>query len=209
MTNACVGEINTQIFKLPEATWEKRIVHGVETTECSYCGSLSVEDVLKFLQQPGTMFSGCDWKYGWPHKYYIEPLNPEASKETPVGTSSHREDGTEADGTGPHEYWTCWAHGDHVNGFTCTCPKDKKTGIWHVAIMGKLAHLHYKFYNKHLADCDDETFNRFADVSFPLFGIRWGRDKKGIFYQAPKTNSFYGYQRAGYIQADGKVIHQL
>lgn len=38
---------------------------------CSYCGSLTIEDTLRFLQTPGTQYSGSDWKYGWPHKFYI------------------------------------------------------------------------------------------------------------------------------------------
>ena len=44
-----------------------------EVTKCSYCGGLHVQEAIKFLQQPGTQFSGSDWKYGWPHKFYIEP----------------------------------------------------------------------------------------------------------------------------------------
>ncbi len=40
---------------------------------CTFCGSLSVADVLAVLQLPGTRYSGADWKYGWPHKFSIEP----------------------------------------------------------------------------------------------------------------------------------------
>ncbi len=38
---------------------------------CPYCGSLSVEDVIRLLKTPGTSYSCADWKYGWPHKFYI------------------------------------------------------------------------------------------------------------------------------------------
>lgn len=39
---------------------------------CSYCGSMSPADATKALMTPGTHYSGSDWKYGWPHKFYIE-----------------------------------------------------------------------------------------------------------------------------------------
>ncbi len=39
---------------------------------CNYCGSLSIVEAIKLLKTPGTKFSGSDWKYGWPHKFYIE-----------------------------------------------------------------------------------------------------------------------------------------
>lgn len=38
---------------------------------CEYCGSLSVDSAIKLLRIPTTHFSGADWKYGWPHKFYI------------------------------------------------------------------------------------------------------------------------------------------
>lgn len=39
---------------------------------CSYCGSLHVETVLQAMVRRGTEYSGADWKYGWPHKFYID-----------------------------------------------------------------------------------------------------------------------------------------
>ena len=40
-------------------------------------GSLSVADVLKAFQTPGVRWSGSDWKYGWPHKLYVDiPCEP-------------------------------------------------------------------------------------------------------------------------------------
>ena len=45
---------------------------GSTSQHCNYCGSISVADAIRLLQKPGTRFSGSDWKYGWPHKFYIE-----------------------------------------------------------------------------------------------------------------------------------------
>lgn len=38
---------------------------------CSYCGSVTPEDFLRFCQMPGMRYSGSDWKYGFPHKFYL------------------------------------------------------------------------------------------------------------------------------------------
>lgn len=42
-----------------------------EDNTCSYCGSMTAAEAIKRLKTPGTDFSGADWKYGWPHKFYI------------------------------------------------------------------------------------------------------------------------------------------
>jgi hypothetical protein len=54
--------------------WEVRDYSGVR--QCSYCGSVHPEDLLK-LFETGAYLSGSDWKYGYPHKYYVEKVpNP-------------------------------------------------------------------------------------------------------------------------------------
>lgn len=49
--------------------------------------------MLEILATPGSTFSGSDWKYGWPHKFYLETINPEADKLVQVGSSSKMVDG--------------------------------------------------------------------------------------------------------------------
>jgi hypothetical protein len=44
---------------------------------CSYCGSLHPEDLCNGLEQGRFKLGGADWKYGWPHKFYVSPVgNP-------------------------------------------------------------------------------------------------------------------------------------
>lgn len=44
---------------------------------CSYCGSITPEDFLRFCAMPGMRYSGSDWKYGFPHKFYLTvPCEP-------------------------------------------------------------------------------------------------------------------------------------
>lgn len=38
---------------------------------CGFCGSMPVGEAIRRLDTPGNSFSGADWKYGWPHKFYI------------------------------------------------------------------------------------------------------------------------------------------
>lgn len=38
---------------------------------CPYCGSMSTARAIRLLETPGTRYSGSDWKYGYPHKFYI------------------------------------------------------------------------------------------------------------------------------------------
>lgn len=44
---------------------------GASHRTCSYCGSVHPGDLLGLLDK-GAVLVGCDWKYGWPHKFYVE-----------------------------------------------------------------------------------------------------------------------------------------
>lgn len=62
------AKAHNPVFKFGKAHWETREEGRLH---CSYCGSLSPAEAVKLLKTPGTSFSGSDWKYGWPHKFYI------------------------------------------------------------------------------------------------------------------------------------------
>lgn len=149
--------------------WREDKTDG-DVLRCRYCGSIRVDDAIRYLKQPGTRFSGADWKYGWPHKFYLEPVNPDADKEVQVGSKYANEIDT--------------------------------------PIMGKRSHLHFKFYNSHLKEATEEELTEFSELSRKAFGITWGRDDQGIFYRAPRTNSFYGWQLWGDINEQGQPDHQ-
>lgn len=51
--------------------WEERSYSGYR--HCSYCGSLHPQDLRAILEAGGKL-SGSDWKYGWPHKFYVHPI---------------------------------------------------------------------------------------------------------------------------------------
>ena len=68
------------VFKMTDAivwyepaTERKDLAHHAAShyRTCSYCGSIHPEDLLKILQEHPTALTGADWKYGWPHKFYL------------------------------------------------------------------------------------------------------------------------------------------
>jgi hypothetical protein len=63
---------------------------------CSYCGSLHPEDLLAALDAGGTL-GGSDWKYGWPHKFYVRIPNGRAGQPREAGRATgpgHPPEGT-------------------------------------------------------------------------------------------------------------------
>lgn len=49
-----------------QVAWRKR--NGIR--RCSYCGSVHPEELVKHILAGGAV-GGSDWKYGWPHKFYL------------------------------------------------------------------------------------------------------------------------------------------
>lgn len=50
-------------------TWREPS-HGRSYRTCSYCGCIHPEDLIAYVKGGGTL-GGSDWKYGWPHKFYL------------------------------------------------------------------------------------------------------------------------------------------
>jgi hypothetical protein len=53
---------------------------------CFYCGSIHPEDLYRLLSSGTATLGGSDWKYGWPHKFYVEGIpNPVAGQRVQTG----------------------------------------------------------------------------------------------------------------------------
>jgi hypothetical protein len=157
----------------------QREPYGEPFRSCSYCGSIHPEDLIKLIEAGATMH-GADWKYGWPHKFYVEKIpNPHAGKVVEMGSSSGPSITKDTAGA--------------VFAPTCHHADCKEHGYWKLPRMEPApATTTAKFYNAHLEDCDDELLARLAPLLKRHTGIEWGRDpEKGIFYHAPSP----GYQR--------------
>jgi hypothetical protein len=55
----------------PSAEQSWRQYAGESFRRCSYCGSIHPEDLIKLVGE-GAEIQGADWKYGWPHKFYVK-----------------------------------------------------------------------------------------------------------------------------------------
>ena len=58
---------------------------------CSYCGSMDPVELAKLIEQGDATMSGSDWKYGYPHKFYVKIKNPNPDKEVVVGNNRYGE----------------------------------------------------------------------------------------------------------------------
>lgn len=80
------------VFRYSVPKWERRNILYTETPEifrrCSYCGSIHPEDLIRVLSEDAKL-EGSDWKYGWPHKFYVEEIPcPLKGREVQVGFHS-------------------------------------------------------------------------------------------------------------------------
>ena len=90
----CHGDVTQGgIFKFGKTVWrDAEPVHkdgyqGYVYRSCSYCGSINPDDLLKAVAA-GAILEGADWKYGWPHKFYVRDIpNPIAGQQIKVGSS--------------------------------------------------------------------------------------------------------------------------
>ncbi len=40
-------------------------------SHCKFCGSIDIDTAIRLLETAGVRYSGADWKYGFPHKFYL------------------------------------------------------------------------------------------------------------------------------------------
>lgn len=74
-----------------------------EYRSCNYCGSMHPEDLLDAIEA-GATITMADWKYGWPHKFYVDFDNPKAGEQCVTGSR----DGQPTMGTAPSTITAKW-----------------------------------------------------------------------------------------------------
>lgn len=144
--------------------------YGYPFRTCGYCGSIHPGDLYALLPADtfGTFrravddgerrvtLGGADWKYGWPHKFYVEGIpNPIAGRLV-VSSSTSRWDDAQQKSV------TTWGEPHPAAPFT-----------------------HAKFYNVHLLDLDAEAFALMAPVLFRDTGIEFSLSEGKLAYRAP------------------------
>jgi hypothetical protein len=51
------------------------------------------EELANLIKEGKAVMHGTDWKYGWPHKFYVDLPNPNAGKPVQVGKGGYDEAG--------------------------------------------------------------------------------------------------------------------
>ena len=187
---ACHDKDISPVFKFGAPTWRDLETGRADGSSprpfrsCSYCGSIHPEDLMAALDK-GARMGGSDWKYGWPHKFYVYDIpNPNEGKLVQMGSISCGGDFKTGEPRQPTEderkRYTGW--------------EQDGRGFW----SGKLiepdkATTHGKWYNVHLLDLlpFPETFAAFAALLEKSAGIKWEIEGQDLKYKAP----YRGYQR--------------
>ncbi len=63
--------------------------YGYPFQTCAQCGSLSARDLFRYLTDADlrVLLDMADWKYGWPHKFYVEGIpNPKVGQQVSAGS---------------------------------------------------------------------------------------------------------------------------
>lgn len=147
---------------------------------CSHCGSMHPEDLYSAVLS-GARLGGSDWKYGWPHKFYVSEI-PNVN----VGKLS-RSSSLSTGRSGPTEE-------DRARVLQWVRPGGKLVVEGHslVAYNPEGATTHGKWYNTHLNDLNDTAFSAMSEMLMKQANIRFEREGDALKYHAPRA----GYQKA-------------
>jgi hypothetical protein len=122
---------------------------------CSYCGCMHPEYLIEALKNGATL-GGSDWKYGWPHKFYVTVPNPEPEQLFTLVSCSYD----------PKD------------------PAYEKINDREWVQRGKRETLTGKWYNIHLLD--DGVPEELFEVLFEHSNIKFEVEDMGLKYSAPR-----------------------
>lgn len=152
-----------------ECSWANSEPARDNYRRCWYCGSLHPEDLLKVLKE-GARINMADWKYGYPHKFYIEGVpNLLAGQTVRIGSRS-----------GPlHSY-------DGTLNVENPTEEEIKTGRYDRPTMGAAPpHAVIKFYTEHLIDAGD-AFTELTKIIYDQTKVFFSLDDDRIMYRRVK-----------------------
>jgi hypothetical protein len=149
VTQGGIFKFNPPVWRAPEDSRDNGPYY-YDFRTCSYCGSIHPEDLLRVLDAGATMH-GADWKYGWPHKFYLEnvPNRYAGQIRRMGGVFIGRRIDIEAEKR---------RHPDAVNW------REVENG-WDADIMGPAPKsTPAKWYNEHLLDLEEAAFVKVRQV---------------------------------------------
>lgn len=154
---------------------------------CSYCGSIHPEDLLEALRAGATL-SGADWKYGWPHKFYVGGIpNTNAGQRralTCIPLTGAEPTAAEMERASHYLRDPKYTSEVRQNGF------DPRTGApkYQLAILTPEGPTtNGKWYNEHFLDLTSEAMSELADAIYERAGVQFRMvDGKLMYATAPR-----------------------
>lgn len=140
---------------------------------CSYCGSIHPEDLLKLANENVAVLTGSDWKYGWPHKFYVDNIPNPANGQM-------RCSGGFGGGAGQELEELKKKYPDLTN-----WRGNVRVG-WEADRMSKAPpHTHAKWYNEHLLELNPDAFAAMTSMLLTKTGIAFKLKGDRLAYVAP------------------------
>lgn len=142
---------------------------------CSYCGSIHPEDLLAVVSQGATL-GGSDWKYGWPHKFYVGGIPNPIAGQLYTQYSYCGSPSKEMLATGKWERYQ--------DGFSESTGEPKYSYREATSTRGCPPTQHAKWYNEHLLDLSAEAFAVVTPVLLAKAHIEFQMEDGKLKYRA-------------------------
>lgn len=150
------GPVPWHAAKAPDLECGHNMYTQGRLRSCGYCGSMHPADLAAAIRA-GARVSWADWKYGWPHKAYVEGVpNPHAGMRCSTTSTGYGSKKGEQDArTKEH---IAAVGGEWVQ-LRSSMDREKKDEFasypWH-KVEAERATTHGKFYTVHLQDASPE-----------------------------------------------------
>lgn len=154
---------------------------------CSFCGSIHPEDLYSAILA-GARLGGSDWKYGWPHKFYVEGIpNTNVGKLQRQTSSSIKGAEPTDEELAAFKLWVRSGGEIRVERLT-----ENSRGMWLCAYNPQDSKTRGKWYNTHLNDLNPTAFSALAEALMKQTNIQFTKADGELVYLAPRP----GYQKA-------------
>lgn len=161
---------------------------------CSHCGSMHPEDLYSAVLA-GAKLGGSDWKYGWPHKFYVTGIpNTNVGKLSQESSMSLREDEEpSAEDLARAKSWLQPGGEVRIVEHDATWGYTKGGNLRRslAAFNPQRSTTHGKWYNTHLQELNPVAFSAMVEMLAKQTHIRFEMVGHKLHFMAPRA----GYQR--------------
>jgi hypothetical protein len=92
--NLYTNKLIKKEIKMLFGSCENSVKQGYEVRKdgfkhCGYCGSMDPVELAELIEKGEATLHGSDWKYGYPHKFYVDIPNPNAGQIVQIGSKCY------------------------------------------------------------------------------------------------------------------------